>query len=40
MGFSTITGVVGLDKGGELLGVTRSSLLGDRAAAERGDKGG
>ena len=37
---STITGVVGFDEGGELLGVTRYSLLGDRTAARGGDKGG
>lgn len=40
MGLVTITGVVGFDEGGELLGVTKSSLLGDRSAAGRGDKGG
>ena len=32
--------VEGLDEGGELLGVTKSTLLGERLAARTGDKGG
>ena len=39
MGLLTITGVVGWE-GGEQLGVTKSSLLGDRLLAWPGERGG